>query len=126
PGSSYPAVLACLLLFAGGNGLSFVPLTQAALEGVPPQDAGAASGLVNVTQQLGGTLGVAVLVTVFGHFSRNAKQVPGASALVQGHQAFTAGSSHAFAVAMVFLLAAFVLVAVGVRAPRMTAASQGR
>ena len=72
PSSSYGHVLASLLLFAVGNGLSFVPLTQAALEGVPAKDAGAASGLVNVTQQLGGTLGVAILVTVFGHFSRHA------------------------------------------------------
>ena len=50
PSSSYGHVLASLLLFAVGNGLSFVPLTQAALEGVPAKDAGAASGLVNVTQ----------------------------------------------------------------------------
>ena len=31
-----------------------------------PRDAGAASGLVNVMQQVGGSLGLAVLVTVFG------------------------------------------------------------
>src|SRR4051794_27101507 len=58
--STYPAVLSCLLLFAVGNGLSFVSLTSAALAGVATEDAGAASGLINVTQQLGGTLGVAV------------------------------------------------------------------
>jgi hypothetical protein len=33
--------------------------------GVAPEDAGAASGLVNVAHQLGGSLGVGVLVTVF-------------------------------------------------------------
>jgi len=117
PGSSYPHVLAALLLFAVGNGLSFVPLTQAALEGVPAKDAGAASGLVNVTQQLGGTLGVAILVTVFGHYSRQATTVLGESAQAQAHDVFTAGASHAFGAAAVFLLAALVLVAVGVRAP---------
>jgi EmrB/QacA subfamily drug resistance transporter len=117
PGSSYPHVLAALLLFAIGNGLSFVPLTQAALEGVPAKDAGAASGLVNVTQQLGGTLGVAILVTVFGHYSRQAGTVLGDSAHAQAQQVFTAGASHAFGAAAVFLLAALVLVAVGVRAP---------
>ncbi|MDQ1749404.1 MAG: hypothetical protein QOE71_460, partial [Pseudonocardiales bacterium] len=51
--STYPQILASLLLFGAGNGLSFVTLTSAALAGVAPQDAGAASGLVNVTQQLG-------------------------------------------------------------------------
>jgi EmrB/QacA subfamily drug resistance transporter len=117
PDSSYPNVLASLLLFAVGNGLSFVPLTQAALEGVPAKDAGAASGLVNVTQQLGGTLGVAILVTVFGHYSRQGGTVLGDSAQAQAQQVFTAGASHAFAAAALFLLAALVLVAVGVRAP---------
>jgi EmrB/QacA subfamily drug resistance transporter len=122
PGSSYPHVLASLLLFAIGNGLSFVPLTQAALEGVPAKDAGAASGLVNVTQQLGGTLGVAILVTVFGHYSRQGGTVLGDSAQAQAQQVFTAGASHAFAAAALFLLAALVLVAVGVRAPGMSPA----
>ena len=118
PSSSYGHVLASLLLFAVGNGLSFVPLTQAALEGVPAKDAGAASGLVNVTQQLGGTLGVAILVTVFGHFSRHASPPLGESAVAQAQHAFTVGASHAFMAAALFLVAALALVAAGVRAPR--------
>lgn len=65
-GSGYLVVLASLLLVGGGSGLAFVSLMTAALRGVAPGDAGAASGLVNVAQQLGGALGVAVLVTVFG------------------------------------------------------------
>jgi EmrB/QacA subfamily drug resistance transporter len=122
PGSSYLHVLASLLLFAVGNGLSFVPLTQAALEGVPAKDAGAASGLVNVTQQLGGTLGVAILVTVFGHYSRQAVIPVGGSAQAQAQHVFTAGASHAFMAAALFLVAALVLVASSVRAPRSTPA----
>jgi len=117
PSSSYGHVLASLLLFAVGNGLSFVPLTQAALEGVPAKDAGAASGLVNVTQQLGGTLGVAILVTVFGHFSRHASTQLGESAAEQAQHAFTVGASHAFMAAALFLVGALALVAAGVRAP---------
>ena len=61
-----------LLLFGIGNGLAFVPLTTAALDGVEAKDAGAASGLVNVMQQVGGSLGLAVLVTVFGSASKSA------------------------------------------------------
>ena len=64
--SGYVALVGPLVVFGLGNGLAFVPLTTAALDGVDPRDAGAASGLVNVMQQLGGSLGLAVLVTVFG------------------------------------------------------------
>jgi MFS family permease len=111
--ASYLHVFGCLILFAIGNGMAFVPLTNAALVGVPPQDAGAASGLVNVTQQLGGALGVAVLVTVAGSATKHA----GGSAT----HAFVVGATHAFAGAAVFLLAALVLVAVLVRPARTTA-----
>ena len=102
--SGYPHVLLCLLLFAVGNGMSFVPLTSAALAGVPVRDAGAASGLVNVTQQLGGALGVAVLVTVAGSTGHTAHE-------------FVRAASDAFTGAAVFLAAGFVLVAALVRAP---------
>ena len=76
--SGYLALLAPLVIFGAGNGLAFVPLTTAALDGVDPRDAGAASGLVNVMQQLGGSLGLAVLVTVFGSTSRDVAAHPGA------------------------------------------------
>jgi hypothetical protein len=48
-----------------------VPLTIVAVSGVPPHEAGAASSLLNVTQQVGGSLGLSILVTVFGTASRN-------------------------------------------------------
>jgi EmrB/QacA subfamily drug resistance transporter len=110
--SSYLHVFGCLILFAIGNGMSFVPLTSAALAGVPQRDAGAASGLVNVTQQLGGALGVAVLVTVAGSATKHA----GGTAV----HAFLVGVTHAFAGSAVFLAAAFVLVAALVRSPKTT------
>jgi predicted MFS family arabinose efflux permease len=118
--SSYLAVLSCLLLFGAGNGLSFVTLTSAALAGVAPEDAGAASGLVNVTQQLGGTLGVAVLVTVFGSASKHAAAhpIPGASALAQANHVFVYGADRAFVASTLFLVAAIALVATAVKAPR--------
>jgi len=123
-GSSYPQILASLVLFGAGNGLSFVTLTTAALAGVAPQDAGAASGLVNVTQQLGGTLGVAVLVTVFGSASKYAAShpVPGTNPLAQLNHVFVYGADHAFVAATLFLVAAIVLVAAVVRSPKPTAA----
>jgi EmrB/QacA subfamily drug resistance transporter len=56
------------VLGAGAAG-AFTPLTTAGVAGVAAEDAGAASGLVNVAHQLGGSLGLGVLVTVFASAS---------------------------------------------------------
>ncbi|MEV0221811.1 MFS transporter [Streptomyces sp. NPDC050704] len=77
--STYPgSILGPMLVFGFGMGLNFVSLTLMAVSGVAPQDAGAASGVLNATQQVGGSLGLSVLVTVFGTASRNeaTDQVP--------------------------------------------------
>ena len=105
--STYPVILTGLVLFGIGNGLAFVPLTAASLAGVDPADAGAASGLVNVMQQVGGSLGLAVLVTVFGTSSRSAAAHPGTTAA----HAFVHGADQAFLVAAVMLAIAVMLVA---------------
>ncbi len=57
-------VLGPSMLAAVGLGLSFVPVTIAAVTGTKPNEAGLASGLINTAQQLGGALGVAVLSSV--------------------------------------------------------------
>jgi len=54
-----------MVLIGIGQGGTLSPLTVAGVAGVPSEDAGAASGLVNVTHQLGGSLGLGVLVVVF-------------------------------------------------------------
>ncbi len=70
--SSYVSgVLGPMLLFGFGMGLNFVTLTLTAVSGVARQEAGAASGLLNASQQVGGSLGLSILVTVFGTASRN-------------------------------------------------------
>lgn len=79
PDSSYAGgVLGPMLVFGFGMGLNFVTLTLTAVSGVAQHEAGAASGLLNVTQQVGGSLGLAILTTVFGTASREEaeKQVP--------------------------------------------------
>src|SRR5262249_50903784 len=48
-----------------GMGLAFVPLASTALTGVGTHDAGVASAMVNTTQQVGGSLGTALLNTIF-------------------------------------------------------------
>lgn len=54
-----------MVLIGIGQGGTLSPLTSSGVAGVSPQDAGAASGLVNVAHQLGGSLGLGVLVVVF-------------------------------------------------------------
>jgi hypothetical protein len=64
-------ILAPMLVFGLGMGLLFVPLTIVAVSGVSRQESGAASSLLNAMQQVGGSLGLSILVTVFGTASRN-------------------------------------------------------
>jgi len=55
-----------MVLIGAGQGMALSPLTAAGVAGVPAQDAGAASGVVNVAHQLGSSLGLAALVAVAG------------------------------------------------------------
>lgn len=62
---SYGTDLVPGFILAGiGLGFSFVPVSIAALQGVTPRLAGAASGLINTSQQIGGAVGIAILSTV--------------------------------------------------------------
>jgi EmrB/QacA subfamily drug resistance transporter len=65
-------ILGPMLVFGLGMGLLFVPLTIVAVSGVQRHESGAASSLLNVMQQVGGSLGLSILVTVFGTASRSA------------------------------------------------------
>src|SRR6266568_877388 len=64
-------LLGPMLVFGLGLGFLFVPLTLTAVSGVSREETGAASSLLNAMQQVGGSLGLSILVTVFGTASRN-------------------------------------------------------
>jgi EmrB/QacA subfamily drug resistance transporter len=57
-------VLPAMIVLGAGLGMSFVPITIAATNGVAANDSGLASGLLNTTQQVGGSLGLAILSSV--------------------------------------------------------------
>jgi predicted MFS family arabinose efflux permease len=131
PGTGYlSGVLGPMLLLGAGMGVVFVPLTMASLAGVRPEESGAASSMVNVTQQVGGSLGLAALVTAFATASRNtARGAAGHLApLAQAHQATVHGTAVAFRLAAVFDVAALLIVAtvIRVRAARPAATAQQR
>ncbi len=117
-GSGYPQVLASLILIGSGMGVSFVSLTTAGLAGVAPSDAGAASGLINVMQQLGAALGLAVLVSVFDRVTAASHTVGlsqvaalRGSAGTAARAALVHGMDVTFAAGAGFALAALAIVA---------------
>jgi Major Facilitator Superfamily len=57
-------ILGPSLLAAAGLGFAFVTTTIAAVSGVPEEESGLASGLINTSQQIGGALGLAVLSSI--------------------------------------------------------------
>lgn len=65
PETSYAThVLPSLLIMSSGIALVFIPLTSTSLHGVSGRDTGVASAMVNTSQQIGGSLGVALLNTI--------------------------------------------------------------
>ena len=108
PATGYwTGVIGPMLLLGGGLGIVFVPLTTASLAGVRPADSGAASSMVNVMQQVGGALGLAVLVAVFGTARRDTARhlLAGAGAttpVLQARTALAHGMATAFLLAAVF------------------------
>lgn len=57
-------VLPALLLLGLGMGLTFMPVFATATAGVAPQDSGVTSATVNTSQQVGGSIGTALLNTI--------------------------------------------------------------
>jgi EmrB/QacA subfamily drug resistance transporter len=92
-GSYLVDVLGPSILAGAGLGFSFVPVTIAAMTGTTEREAGLASGLINTSQQVGGALGVAILVSI--STSRIAEFGPTAA---RNPIALTEGYSRAFLV----------------------------
>ena len=103
PDSSYVTdLLPGILLTSIGMGLVFVPITLIATSGVPVDDAGLASGLFNTAQQIGGALGLALLLTLatnktddeLASLGRRPSEADQAEALVSGfHVTWLAGAT---------------------------------
>jgi len=92
-GSFAADVLGPSLLAAVGLGFSFVPVTIAAVSGVPDHEQGLASGLINTSQQVGGALGLAILAAISISVT-GSSQDP--AVLTEGFQdAFLAGAGFA-------------------------------
>ncbi|MFC8449303.1 MFS transporter [Kitasatospora sp. NPDC057223] len=106
--SYFPAVFAPLLLNGICAGLVFMPAASLIVGGVAPEHAGSASGLLQTTQQLGGAIGLAVVVSAEAA-GAGAGAVPGA---------FVPGTHAAFLTTAAFTLAAFTTTVLGLRPVR--------
>ncbi|HWJ30713.1 MAG TPA: DHA2 family efflux MFS transporter permease subunit [Gaiellaceae bacterium] len=84
-----------------GMAFAFVPMTIGALSGVRAKDAGVASGLINASQQVGGSIGVAAATTIAATYS---------SRYLGGGHSASAALTHGFQVAF-YALAGITLVA---------------
>ena len=124
-GSFLTAVLPGQVVLGLGLGFLFVPLSLTALHNVAPADAGVSSALLNATNQIGGSLGTALLNTIATSATAaavvsvagGAPGVPDPAALVTGYQ-------HAFVWAAVLLVVGALVAGLMVRVSR-TEVSEG-
>lgn len=129
PSGGYGAVIGPLVVIAIGMGLAFVPLTLTAVSGVKPDETGLASALLNMAQQIGGALGLAVLVTVaLDATHRKVRSLTPAHGHPSVHAlaiATTHGYTTAFAVGAAVAFIGLVIAALVIRAqPKAPAAEQ--
>ncbi len=78
----FPRIFFAFFLMGLGAGASFMPLLQIGMSEIPNEDAGLGSGIVNVSQQLAGAIGLAALSTIAANQSK--------SLLAAGHDMITA------------------------------------
>ena len=115
--SGYVGVLLpSLIVMSLGMGLTFVPVTLLATTNVANDDAGLASGLLNTSQQVGGSLGLAILATLAAN--QTTAFITGlghAPSLGDINDSLVAGYRLAFIVGGVLLLVGAALVALFIR-----------
>ncbi|MGH9079786.1 MAG: MFS transporter [Acidimicrobiales bacterium] len=115
--TGYFQIVVSLVLIGAGSGAAFVALTSASLAEVAAEDAGAASGLVNVSQQIGAALGLAVLVTIFDSLTGHAQLRGGTGSSAQATTVVHALDA-VFGFGALFALAALVTILVGIQRAR--------
>ena len=133
PDSSYvTGLLGPMVVFALGLGLTFMPLTLAAVSKIGEGDAGIASGVLNTTQQIGGSIGLAVLTTVATIVTANAltasgsaPAIPGAAPSADQVAANVDGWTAAFQVSAGLAALAFVITLFAIKVTKEDAAHAG-
>jgi len=110
----FPNIFGGYLLFGIGGGLSFMPLMTIMMAEVPVADAGIASGVANVTMQVGAAFGLAALGTISADHTK-ALAVQGQSVV----SALTGGYQLGFAIAAACVAAGLLIVLIVLRSPSL-------
>jgi MFS family permease len=110
-------VLPAEIMVSLGMGMTFVPMSSTALVGVEPKHAGVASALVNTTQQVGGSLGTALLNTLAATAATTFLATHAKTA-VEARAAAVHGYTTAFTVSAILLAAAALVAGLLVQASR--------
>jgi EmrB/QacA subfamily drug resistance transporter len=104
----FPTIFVACFAIGLGIGTAFMPLLTLAMADVPAEDAGLGSGITNLSQQIGGAFGLAVLSTVAANHTKAllSDDHGHTSALVGGYQlAFVTGAvTIAAGIALAFAL----------------------
>ena len=90
----FPTIFLAYVAIGLGIGTAFMPLLTIAMADVPAEDAGLGSGIPNLSQQIGGAFGLAVLGTIAANHTKALSGDHGPiNALIGGYQlAFLAGA----------------------------------
>ena len=113
--SYWTHLLPAFLILALGLGTSFISVAVAATTGVPGDEAGLASGLMNTSQQIGGALGLAILAVV-ASTATNAAVGSGQSLI----EATVHGYQQAFFWAAMLMIVSLLITLFVIRAPKAT------
>jgi EmrB/QacA subfamily drug resistance transporter len=103
----FPTIFFACFAIGLGIGGAFMPLLTIAMEDVPPADAGLGSGITNVSQQISGALGLAVLSTIASNHTKG---------LLAAHHGVTAsllGGYHVAFIVGAATIAAGIMLALG-------------
>jgi MFS family permease len=95
-GSYASDVLVPFSVAGAGIGMTFVSVTIAGMAGAAPREVGLASGLINTSRQIGGSLGLAILATLA------TSRTSSLAGHVTVHAALTSGFHRAFVVGGIF------------------------
>ncbi len=127
--SGYLHMVPGMIMIGAGLGLNFVPLTITAVSKISPQESGVASALLSTCQQIGGSLGLAILVTVstssikhglvaHGIPAAMANQRPSGPIPEFAEQILVHGWTRAFLTAVIFSGIAFLTAIAAIRLKR--------
>jgi EmrB/QacA subfamily drug resistance transporter len=118
--SYFPELFFAFLLLGLGAGASFLPLLTMGMADAPKRDAGLASGIINVSVQLFGAIGLAVLGTIATDHTK--------TLTASGHaldSALTGGYHLAYTVAAAFVAVGILAAFLVLRPPASTVELQG-